>query len=616
MARTWAIRGLVALALVGCVSPEPENQLGIRVMTLTESGPQRGLPTDADTLRILVMQGNRVLRDFSRSVYGLTDLDGDGPDDREVAVDIPPDTPVSITIFASRNVQVLATARVDGVVVPNGGRRFVSLTFTPTRTVGLLPYSLPSGRFGHAAARVPGDGRVLVTGGFTTSAPVVCPAALVEAEVCFQLEATNEAYLMDASDGMVYPTLSPMLRPRALHTATPLGDGRVLVAGGLSSAVLGLVRVEGTQGEFELQPRVVPAGEGFETSARTFEIFDPSLLREVEDVGRDGDPQAGEFVGTPGESSSPGNMNTARYLHAAALLPDTEHGVLIVGGQGSAESPITGEVFLARRAGGSGFLYPPIPMSDTSNERVWPAAVTAEGFVYVLGGAWPPTSARQLIDRWVPGAEPGSGSFQDLSACEGWSPSSRPHNAMLGVGAALVGRAVRRVLAVGWMGPLCTDPGSDLEATSVAYDGTVACAPRTYTDRSFTVGIDRCTFGRLQNPTSAHFLGAVASLPLGRAIMAGGFADGQLNAATTVEVLTGDFVGDTNYATLLPDHLDLVRGRAWHTATSLYGGRVVLIGGMSFSYGAESVPNGIDFSGAIEVYDPAWDPTEQAESEQ
>jgi hypothetical protein len=608
------IRGLVALLLVGCVSEGSEHQLGIQVMTLTETGPQRGLPADADTLRVLVQQGARISESI-HSVFGTRDLDGDGPDDRELAVSIPPDTPVSITIIASKALQMLATARVDGVVVPNGGRRFVNLTFTPIHAVGLMPYSLPSGRFGHAAERIPDDGRVLVTGGFTTSQAVVCPAALTDAVACFQLEATDEAYLVNPSDGMVVSTLSPMLRPRALHTATALGDGRILIAGGLSSAVLGLIRVEGTQGGFELQPRVVPADDGYQTHGRSFEIFDPDLLRELEDVGRDGDLQAGDFIGTPGEPSSPGNMNSPRFLHAAAVLPGSEDGVLLVGGQGSLESPTTGEVFLARRPGGTGFLYPPIRMSDPANERVWPAAVTAEGFIYVIGGAWPPTSARQLIDRWVPGTEAGSGSFQDLSTCPGWTPSSRPHNAFVGPGAALMGNATNRVLAVGWMGPLCLDPEADQEATVVDPEGTVACAARTHVERPFTVGIESCTFGRLQNPASAHFLGAVSPMPRGEAIIAGGFANGRLDVTNTVEVLTGEFSGDSNLAMRDSRVLELERGRAWHTATQLHGGRVILIGGMSFSFGAEDVPNGIDFSGAIEVYDPGWDPTEGSDSQ-
>ena len=607
----WVIPGIVALALAGCVSPEPENGLGIRVMTLTESGPQQGLPGEADTLRFVVMQGDNVLRDFSRSTVGLTDLDGDGPADREAIVEIPPDTEVSITVFASKAITLLATARVDGLVVPNGGRRFVNLTFTPIREVSLLPSTLPTGRFGHAAARIPNDGRVLVTGGFTASSPTTCPPALAAAEVCFRLEGSSEAFLIDASDGRVYQTLRPMLRPRALHTASTLDDGRILIAGGLDAAILGLVRIPGVLGQSELQPRIVHASEGYENSARTFEIFDPTLLAEIDDVGRDGDPEAGAFVGLPGDPGNPGQMNTARYLHAATPLPGDQNGILIVGGQGAGEATITGEVFLSRRTGGSGFLYPPVVMSDASNPRVWPAVATVDNFVYVVGGTYDPSGPSQLIDRWVPGAEPGSGVFQDLSTCAGWSPSDRPHNALVGAQAVVLGRNPQRVLVVGWMGPLCEEPTEGGEALRESYAGTVACSEGNYAARSFTVGVDECTFGRLQDPAAAHFGGAVAALPLGQAIIAGGFLDGQLHATRTVELLTGDFVGDTNFATRNTDvDLNLERGRAWFSGTPLNGGRVLFVGGMSFTYGADLAPTGIDFSSALEIYDPGYDPTD------
>lgn len=608
-------QGLLALALAGCVASESDqgHGLGLQVMTLTESGPQRGLPPEADTIRFLVLDDDaNVIRDYSRSVVGLEDLDGDGPSDREAVVQIPPDTPVSITVFASKNIQTLATARIDDVEVENGGRRFVSLTFTPVKSVSKLPFALPSGRFGHAASRIEGDGRILVTGGFTSASPVACPPSLAGAEACFQLQATNEAFLIDPADGAVYPTRTPMLRPRALHTSTAMGDGRVLVAGGLDAAIMGLVRIEGSMGHFELQPRFVPASDAIEATARSFELFDPAQMREEEDLDHNGDPQAGAFVGSPGVPSTPGAMNTSRFLHAAALLPDTDEGVLIVGGQGSAEAPYTGEVFLARRPGGSGFLFPPVPMSDMSNPRVWPAATTADGFVYVIGGAYPPTTSQQLIERWVPGPEVGSGSFQNLTTCEGWSPSDRPNYALVGARSTVIGRDPRRVVAVGWAGPLCSEPAEGQPAINHSYDGTAACAPEVYERSPFTVGIEQCTFGPLGDPAAPHFLGAVTPMPSGRGLIAGGFSDGRLNATATVEILTGEFVGAANLARRQDATYNMERGRAWHTGTMLYGGRVALIGGMSFTYNAgPDTPDGIDLSPTVEIYDPGWDPSAQ-----
>ena len=62
--------------------------------------------------------------------------------------------------------------------------------------------------------------------------------------------------LVDPADGSVYPTLAPMLRARALHTSTALGDGRILIAGGVSGAILGLERVSGEFGGFEYRPHI------------------------------------------------------------------------------------------------------------------------------------------------------------------------------------------------------------------------------------------------------------------------------------------------------------------------------------------------------------------------
>lgn len=68
----------------------------------------------------------------------------------------------------------------------------------------------------HASATVLADGRVLVAGGFSSSA-------------------LNTAEIFDPATNNWSPTGS-MNTPRGLHVAAALGDGRVLVAGGSSSS--------------------------------------------------------------------------------------------------------------------------------------------------------------------------------------------------------------------------------------------------------------------------------------------------------------------------------------------------------------------------------------------
>jgi hypothetical protein len=123
-------------------------------------------------------------------------------------------------------------------------------------------------RIGHTATRL-SDGRVLVTGGFTTGEGV--PAGIA-----------SSAEIWDPSSGR-FRLLSPaMLAARASHSATPLPDGRVLIVGGYS--------VDG--------------------SPPLAEIFDPATESFI-------------AVATPGRASRAG--------HAAVPLPGGD--VLILGGE-------------------------------------------------------------------------------------------------------------------------------------------------------------------------------------------------------------------------------------------------------------------------------------------
>lgn len=81
-------------------------------------------------------------------------------------------------------------------------------------------------RFGHAAALL-ADGRVLVTGGFTSSLGI--PGSSSGPQTDTQLP-TRSAEVFDPVSGTFAPT-GDTLRRYAFHTATTLTDGRVLVAG-------------------------------------------------------------------------------------------------------------------------------------------------------------------------------------------------------------------------------------------------------------------------------------------------------------------------------------------------------------------------------------------------
>ncbi|MEM7306267.1 MAG: hypothetical protein AAF682_06340 [Planctomycetota bacterium] len=139
-----------------------------------------------------------------------------------------------------------STALADGRVLFSGG---LGLDGQPTSAAAVydpadgstveLDMQLP--RAGHAAALL-GDGRVLITGGF---------AALDFTDILALLSGVQaSAELFDPAT-MTFADGPTMLEPRALHTATPLADGGVLVAGGLTLIPLvGIPIVSATAYEF------------------------------------------------------------------------------------------------------------------------------------------------------------------------------------------------------------------------------------------------------------------------------------------------------------------------------------------------------------------------------
>jgi len=174
-----------------------------------------------------------------------------------------------------------ATPLMDGRVLVVGGRDSTCLfqcsptawrsaeiydpatgTFTPAG-------AMAQARFDHTATLLP-NGKVIIAGGTTPDLPNADISSLVE--------------VYDPSTNQ-FQTVGTMLRPRSNHTATLLGDGRVLLAGGMTY------------------------GHGENTIATaTVEAFDP----------------------VTGQSQLAVSGVTTRYHHAAVRLSSGE--VLLVGG--------------------------------------------------------------------------------------------------------------------------------------------------------------------------------------------------------------------------------------------------------------------------------------------
>jgi N-acetylneuraminic acid mutarotase/tRNA A-37 threonylcarbamoyl transferase component Bud32 len=154
-------------------------------------------------------------------------------------------------------------------------------TATPGAPVAVAPTSAPAGTSAAKPALAPTTAATAPTAaqGVPQSAPTSAPSPA--ANPTSQVAASPPAAGKPSAQAV--PLAPPLAHPRNLHTATQLGDGRILVAGGR----------DGT------------------AALDTAEIYDPAAN-----------------VWTP-----TGAMTSARYRHTATLLPDGQ--VLVVGGQDS-----------------------------------------------------------------------------------------------------------------------------------------------------------------------------------------------------------------------------------------------------------------------------------------
>lgn len=193
-------------------------------------------------------------------------------------------------------------------------------TFTPT---GSMAYP----RAGHTATLLR-DGRVLIVGG-------------IDASDGIDNLATAELY--DPATGQFGPTGS-LAQGRAHHTATILGDGRVLIAGGYGGGTLSLKSAEiydpatgkfsgtGSMTVARRDATAMSLANGLVLIAGGLDLNATSALSAAELY----DPTTGVFAAT-------GSMVAARTGFAAMELEDGR--VLVAGGSNSAGSPLNSAEF-------------------------------------------------------------------------------------------------------------------------------------------------------------------------------------------------------------------------------------------------------------------------------
>jgi hypothetical protein len=299
-------------------------------------------------------------------------------------------SPATGTWFAAAPMNIpryqhTATVLPDGTVLVAGGRTTGSINtktaeiFDPaTNTWTKLTSSLSVARSYHTATLLPAQGQVLLAGGFGTANPLTNAdlydpvaktftptgalsitryqhtATLLQngqvlitggqggtGAVTASTNAQSTLEIYDPAGGGFTPVTSLLKKPRYQHGASLLGDGTVLITGGSSTATT-LVTAEIfalsggpatatttlttnnlATGRFQHTSTVLADGRvllvGGTGTGGAAGIY-PQLTAEIYD------PIAGTFTAT-------GGLSNGRFLHAADVLPNGE--VMVAGGQAS-----------------------------------------------------------------------------------------------------------------------------------------------------------------------------------------------------------------------------------------------------------------------------------------
>jgi hypothetical protein len=267
-----------------------------------------------------------------------------------------------------------ATLLLDGkVLVAGGGTRdggLITATaelYDPATGTWTATGSMAEARWSHTATLLP-NGTVLVTGGFASSSGF---ATLASAEV------------YDPRTG-TWAATGSMSGTRAIHTATRLSNGRVLVAGGTSGEIsyledyVPLASAElydPSAGSWSATGSMIEAGRGpatLLTNGKVLVVAHPELY----------DPLSGSWAAT-------GSMVEGRGSSTSTLLPDGT--VLAAGGYRGPAIFNSAELYDPR----TGSWTTAGEMTEYRTGHT--ATLLPNGFVLIAGGAVPAASA-ELYD--------------------------------------------------------------------------------------------------------------------------------------------------------------------------------------------------------------------------
>lgn len=569
-----AVLLLACFLTLSCTAPTgAETGLGMHV-TWDLVDPSATIPSGVVQLTIFVYPGDDPTgTDSGATVENLMDSDGNGRNEVTRA-DLPTGEPLRVIVRgegASGN--LLYIGHAGPLVLEAGERRYIDLQMFPVGDYGMVNAGVTTGRFLHTATSLP-DGRVLIAGGFTRAMSTTCPASSPAMTTCFDLTGNSEAFVYDPATARFSPVQGGMRQARGGHTATLLGDGRVLIAGGAARAMLLLTPQTGG---------VVPSFTAMDdggAAATSFEMFLPDANAEDEDLERNGDPARGGFVGAADDPMMLGRLDRARFLHAASVIPGSPNRVALVGGL-AGDAAQSWAVFDGDRAGGYGVLDSATNLLGASRSMPTTIAVGAAGreALWFLGGG-DALDNGDLGDRYSSMGGNGNGSLVPPGAMNMFpSSTARPELNLWRPTAIPLGDGTRAIV-VGWLGPACEDGMTAPVFPTTAGTSYVRCGYDMAATRSFTLaetGLATATTVR-----NAHAFGAGARLSDGTAIVTGGFVGLGMQTNNTTDHFAAT-VGTAGTATLTEVRPLLRTARAFHTMSALEGRGVLVFGGMSRS---------------------------------
>jgi hypothetical protein len=472
-----------------------------------------------------------------------------------------------------------ATRLADGRVLLAGGQSGLSPTsflsslevYDPaTGVFTALASSMATARTGHTATLLP-DGRVVFAGGHGHTAGELLSLATAE--------------WFDPGTAQCHPIRSELSASRVGHTATSLGDGRLLLTGGGADEASSAESEQLDPGDLVVTESTMSVGRNLFTASTLLDgrvlLVGGSTLALAGEVY---DPATGLF------SLTLGRLQTTRTGHTATTLGDGS--VLFAGGQ----SGLVGGPFLD-----SGEVYDPATGVFSAASNVMTTArsfhtgtMLASGQVLIAGGYVPP-------GQGVNGAElydPPTRSFVFLPVHLGLPRFNHTATRLLDGRVLLAGG---ESVDVAPSTAELYDPEArtfTVTAGGLATRRSSQTATRLTDGRVLLAGGDEAGSAEVYLPATGTFsptptlmnarrAAHTATLLVdGRVLLAGGDVIGSQGTAEVYDPATGLF---TPTAGLMNE------ARMQHVAARLPDGRVLLVGGF---VGGESLSS-------AEVYDPA-----------